>query len=131
MVIGFHKNPEYFKAYTNGEYFDHISIYCSYLDHVGKQFTAGKDKATVMAELIELHLPQNLAASMAKVAAIRAKKKSDGEHTVATSTDQKEREIVGDPLYTHKPNDSERLIAEVILYAKPEPYKNSWYMEEL
>jgi hypothetical protein len=79
MVIGFNKNPEYFKAYTNGEYFDHISVYCSYLDHVGKQFTAGKDKATVMAELIELHLPQNLAASMAKVAAIRAKKKSAAE----------------------------------------------------
>jgi hypothetical protein len=74
MVIGFAKNPEYFKAYTNGEYFDHISIYCSYLDHVGKQFAAGKDKVTVLAELTELHLPKNLAESMAKAAAIRAKK---------------------------------------------------------
>jgi len=83
MVIGFAKNPEYFKAYTNGEYFDHISIYCSYLDHVGKQFAAGKDKAAVLAELTDLHLPQNLTASMAKAAAIRAKKKSEAEQAQA------------------------------------------------
>lgn len=74
MVIGFAKNPQYFKAYTNGEYFDHISIYCSYLDHIDKQFAAGKDKATVLAELIELHLPQNLTVAMKKVAAGRTKK---------------------------------------------------------
>lgn len=80
MVIGFHKNPEYFKAYTNGEYFDHISVYCSYLDYVGKQFAAGKDKMTVLAELTDLHLPSNLAASMAQAAAGRVKKKSAAEH---------------------------------------------------
>jgi len=79
MVIGFAKNPEYFKAYTNGKYFDHISIYCSYLDYVGKHFAAGKDKAAVLAEMTELHLPKNLAESMAKAAAIREKKKSEPE----------------------------------------------------
>jgi len=78
MVIGLGKNPEYFKAYTNGKYFDHISIYCSYLNHVGKQFAAGKDKATVMAELKELHLPENLAASMEQLATIRTKKNNLG-----------------------------------------------------
>lgn len=75
MVMGFAKNPKHFEAYNNGEYFDHISVYCSYLDYVAKQFAAGKDKATVLAELIELHLPQNLAASMAKAAVGRLKKK--------------------------------------------------------
>jgi hypothetical protein len=76
MVIGSHKNPGYFKAYTNGEYFDHISVYCSYLDYVGKQVAAGKDKMTVLAELTELHLSNNLAASMAKAAACRVKKRT-------------------------------------------------------
>lgn len=75
MVVGFVKNPQYLAAFKNGQYFDHISIYCSYLDHARKQFKAGTDKAAVLAELKELHLPQNLAASMAKVAAGRAKKK--------------------------------------------------------
>jgi len=75
MVVGLAKNPQYLAAFKNGQYFDHISIYCSYLDHARKQFKAGKDKAAVLAELIELHLPKNLAESMAKVAAGRAKKK--------------------------------------------------------
>ena len=79
MVIGLHKNPEYFKAYSNGQYFDHISVYCSYLDYVGKQLAAGKDKMMVLAELIELHLPENLAESMAKAAAVRVKNKSAAE----------------------------------------------------
>ena len=74
MVVGLVKNPQYLAAFTNGRYFDHISIYCSYLDHARKQFKAGKDKATVLAELTELHLPQNLTAAMQKVAAGRAKK---------------------------------------------------------
>jgi len=75
MVVGFVKNPQYLAPFKNGQYFDHISIFCSYLDHARKQFKAGKDKAAVLAELKELYLPQNLAASMAKVAAGRAKKK--------------------------------------------------------
>lgn len=73
-VMGLGKNPQYIAAFKNGEYFDHISIYCSYLDHARQQFKAGKDSAAVLAELIELHRPQNLADSMAKVAAGRAKK---------------------------------------------------------
>lgn len=74
MVIGVAKNPEYFRAYTDGEYFDHISIYCSYLNHAGTQFAAGKDKATVMAELKNLHQPENLMASMRQVATIRIRR---------------------------------------------------------
>lgn len=75
MVVGLVKDPQHLAAYTDGRYFDHISINCSYLDHARKQFAAGKDKATVLAELIEAHLPQNLAAAMAKAAARRLKKK--------------------------------------------------------
>jgi hypothetical protein len=75
MVVGFVKNPQYLAPFKNGQYFDHISIFCSYLDHARKQFKAGKEKSAVLAELKELHLPQNLAASMAKVAARRAEKK--------------------------------------------------------
>lgn len=75
MVVGLVRNPQYLAAFKNGKYFDHISIYCSYLDHARKQFKAGKDKAVVLAELKELHLPQNLTESMVRVATSRAKKK--------------------------------------------------------
>ena len=75
MVVGFVKNPQYLAPFKDGQYFDHISIFCSYLDHARKQFKAGKNKVAVLAELKESHLPQNLSASMAKVAAGRAKKK--------------------------------------------------------
>lgn len=77
MVIGLVKHPQYRAAFTDGRYFDHISVYCSYLEHARKQFAAGKDKATVFAELKELHLPQNLKASMAKLAADKLKKKRE------------------------------------------------------
>lgn len=75
MVIGLAKNPEYLAALTDGRYFDHISVNCSYLDHARKQFKAGKNKADIVAEMIELHSPKKLAESMAKVAAVRAKRK--------------------------------------------------------
>ena len=75
MVVGLVKNPQYLAGFKNGQYFDHISVYCSYLDHVRKQFAAGKDKSAVVSELVELHLPQNLSASMAKAADGRLKKK--------------------------------------------------------
>jgi hypothetical protein len=78
MVVGLVKNPQYLAAFKNGQYFDHVSIYCSYLDHARKRFEAGKDRVAVLAELKELHLPQNLAASMAKVAAGRLMKKVAG-----------------------------------------------------
>src|ERR1700686_1688027 len=45
MVVGFVKNPQYLAPFKDGQYFDHISIFCSYLDHARKQFKAGKDKA--------------------------------------------------------------------------------------
>ena len=85
MVIGLGHNPKYLEAYTNGQYFDHISVYRSYLDHASEQLKAGKDKAAVLAELIEFHLPKKLAESMAKAAAGRAKKKEKeaGESTGA------------------------------------------------
>lgn len=73
-VVGLVKNPRHLAAYTDGRYFDHISVCCSYLDHAQKQFAAGKDKATVLAELIELHLPQKLTESMANLAADRLNK---------------------------------------------------------
>ena len=73
-VVGLVKNPLYLAAHTDGRYFDHISVYCSYLDHARKQFAAGKDKVTVLAGLIELHLPRKLAASMAEQAAVRLNK---------------------------------------------------------
>jgi hypothetical protein len=79
MVMGFAKNPKYFEAYSNGQYFDHISVYCSYLDHIGKMFAAGNDKAAVLAVLKELHLPKNLTASMQQAAAGREKKKAAQE----------------------------------------------------
>jgi len=75
MVIGLVKNPQYRAAFTDGRYFDHVSVYCGYLDDARKQFKAGKEKAVVLAELTEMHLPQNLAASMARVADGRLKKK--------------------------------------------------------
>jgi hypothetical protein len=66
MVIGLVKNPHYRAAFIDGRYFDHVSVYCSYLDHARKRFVAGKDKATVLAELTELHQPKNLTASTQK-----------------------------------------------------------------
>jgi hypothetical protein len=80
MVIGLVKNPRRLAAFTDGKYFDHISVYCSYLDHARKLFAAGKDKAAVLAEIVELHRPQNLAASMATAAAGRLKKKAQDHH---------------------------------------------------
>jgi hypothetical protein len=75
MVVGLVKNPQHLAAFTDGKYFDHISVYCIYLDHARKLFAAGKEKAAVLAEMVELHLPQNLAASMATAASVRLKKK--------------------------------------------------------
>ncbi len=86
MVIGLVKNPQYREAFTDGRYFDHISVYCSYLDHARKQFTAGTDKTTVLAELIELHLPKNLTASMAKAASERLKLKEAAAQHVDVSS---------------------------------------------
>ena len=78
MVIGLVKNPEHLASFTNGKYLDHISIYCSYLNHAHKLFVEGKDKTAVLAEIVELHRPENFAASMVKVEAARVKKKEAG-----------------------------------------------------
>jgi len=75
MVVGLVKNPQYLAAFTDGKYFDHISVYCSYLDHARKLFAAGKNKDTVLTEMVELHRPQTLASSMATAASVRLKKK--------------------------------------------------------
>jgi hypothetical protein len=75
MVVGLVKNPQHLAAFTDGKYFDHISVYCSYLDHIRKLFAAGKDKAAVLTEVVELHLPQNLAASMTTAASVRRRKR--------------------------------------------------------
>jgi hypothetical protein len=76
MVVGLTKNPQHLAAFTNGKYLDHISVYCSYLNHARKLLAAGKAKAAVLAEIIELHRPNNLAASMATAASVREKKKA-------------------------------------------------------
>jgi hypothetical protein len=76
MVVGLVKNPRHLAAFTDGKYFDHISVYCSYLDHARKLFAAGNDKAAVLAETVELRRPQNLAASMATAASVRLRKKA-------------------------------------------------------
>jgi len=78
MVVGLVKNPEHLAAFTDGKYLDHISLYCSYLDHARRLFAEGKDKAAVLAEMVELHRPQTFAASMATVASVRLKKKEAG-----------------------------------------------------
>ncbi len=41
-----------------GNTFDHISVYCGYLDHPGKQFAAGKNKASVLIELKDYTFPR-------------------------------------------------------------------------
>lgn len=88
MVMGLVKNPQYSAAYTDGRYFDHISVYCCYLEHARKQFDSGKDKAAVLAELAELHLPQNLIASMEKVAAKRLEKEAKQSKEVVDQNGQ-------------------------------------------
>ena len=68
-----HLNDPVVAALLNN-FSDLARVDCSYLDHARKRFAAGKDKVTVLAELIELHLPRKLAASMAKLAAVRFNK---------------------------------------------------------
>jgi hypothetical protein len=79
QVIVLGPNAQYLEAYKNGEYFDHISVYCHYLNNIQKLFKAGKTKAEVLTELIDWHLPKNLHAAQAAAAAGRARKKSDAE----------------------------------------------------
>jgi hypothetical protein len=85
QVIVLGPNAEYLKAYKNGEYFDHISVYCHYLNNIQKLFKAGKTKAEVLTALIDWHLPKNLQAARAAAAAGRAQKKAkEAEATTAT-----------------------------------------------
>jgi hypothetical protein len=74
QVIVLGPDAEYLKPFKNGEYFDHISVYCSYLDNIQKLFKAGKTKTEVLTQLIDWHLPKNLQAAQAAVAAGRAAK---------------------------------------------------------
>lgn len=73
QVIVLGPNAEYLKAYKNGGYFDHISVYCSYLNNIKKMFNAGKTKGEVLTALIDWHLPKSLHAAQAAAAAGRAK----------------------------------------------------------
>jgi hypothetical protein len=65
---------QYLEPYKDGGYFDHISVYCHYLNNIQKLFKAGKTKAEVLTELIDWHLPKNLHAAQAAAATDRAKK---------------------------------------------------------
>ena len=69
-VIGFARHPEYLEPYTSGRYFSHISVYCSYLNHVQKLFEAGRDKSTVLVALINMHRPKSFWEAQAKVQAL-------------------------------------------------------------
>jgi hypothetical protein len=75
QVIVLGPNAAYLKPYKQGGYFDHISVYCHYLNDIHKLFKAGKTKVAVLTELIDWHLPKNLNAAQAAAAAGRAKKK--------------------------------------------------------
>jgi len=74
QVIVLGPDPEFLKPYKNGGYFDHISVYCHYLNNIQKLFKAGKTKPEVSTELIDWHLPKNLHAAQAAAAAGRVKK---------------------------------------------------------
>jgi hypothetical protein len=78
QVIVLGPDAEYLKPFKNGEYFDHISVYCSYLDNIQKLFKAGKTKTEVLTQLIDWHLPKNLQAAQTAVAAGRAAKVKSG-----------------------------------------------------
>jgi hypothetical protein len=75
QVIILGPNAAYLKPYKEGGDFDHISVYCHYLNNVHKLFKTGKTKVEVLTELIDWHLPKNLNAAQAAAAAGRAEKK--------------------------------------------------------
>ncbi len=83
MVISLAHYPEYLETYTSGRYFSHISVYCSYLNHIQKLFEAGRDKATVLGALINMHRPKTFWEAQAKAQALAdaSKKKEEGGQT--------------------------------------------------
>jgi hypothetical protein len=84
MVIGLAHNPEYLEPYTSGRYFGHISVYCSYLNHLQKLFEAGRDKATCLEALINMHRPKTFWEAQAKAQALaEERKKSANEQSAA------------------------------------------------
>ncbi len=83
MVISLAHYPEYLETYTSGRYFSHISVYCSYLNHVQKLFEDGRDKTTVLGALINMHRPKAFWEAQAKAQSLAdaSKKKEEGEQT--------------------------------------------------
>jgi hypothetical protein len=75
MVIGVAQHPEYLEPYTSGRYFNHISVYCTYVGYLQKMFEGGKDKAAALSGLINMHRPKSFWEAQAK-AAKRASKET-------------------------------------------------------
>lgn len=72
MVIGLAQHPEYLEAYTSGRYFNHISVYLSYLNYLKQMFEGGKDKAAALSGLINMHRPKSFWEAQAKAAKEKA-----------------------------------------------------------
>jgi hypothetical protein len=72
VVIGLAKHPEYLEPYTSGRYFNHISVYCTYLAYLQKMFEGGKDKAAALSGLINMHRPKSFWEAQAKAAKEKA-----------------------------------------------------------
>jgi hypothetical protein len=72
MVIGLAQHPEYLEPYTSGRYFNHISVYLTYLAYLQKMFEGGKDKAAALSGLIDMHRPKSFWEAQAKAAKEKA-----------------------------------------------------------
>ncbi len=82
MVIGLAQHPEYLEPYTSGRYFNHISVYLSYLNYLKQMFEGGKDKAAALSGLINMHRPKSFWEAQAKA----AKEKAEDEARKAEET---------------------------------------------
>jgi hypothetical protein len=83
MVIGLAKHPEYLEPYTSGRYFNHISVYLSYLNYLKQMFEGGKDKAAALSGLINMHRPKSFWEAQAKAAKENAEKQEAAQKAVA------------------------------------------------
>jgi hypothetical protein len=86
MVIGLAQHPEYLEPYTSGRYFNHISVYLSYLNYLKQMFEGGKDKAAALSGLINMHRPKSFWEAQAKA----AKEKAEAEERKTKEADGSE-----------------------------------------
>jgi hypothetical protein len=64
MVVNLAQNPEYLSFLPS--YLKHIENYCARINYMRQMFEGGKDKATVMAAMINIHQPAEYWAEKAK-----------------------------------------------------------------